>query len=162
MMREEPVSEPQSDGKPFAISKWLVREAWTRVKANRGAAGVDGESIAEFESDLHGNLYKLWNRMSSGSYIPPPVRAVEIPKKGGRGVRTLGVPTVADRVAQTVAYLCLEPEVEPVFHRTPTGIGRAARLTMRWRYVGSDAGNTTGLWIWISSRSSTRWTTRSF
>jgi RNA-directed DNA polymerase len=116
MMREEPVSEPKPDGKPFVISKWLVWEAWKRVKANRGAAGVDGESIAEFESDLHGNLYKLWNRMSSGSYMPPPVRAVEIPKKGGRGVRTLGVPTVADRVAQTVTYLYLEPEVEPVFH----------------------------------------------
>jgi RNA-directed DNA polymerase len=114
--REEPVSEPQPDGKPFVISKRLVWEAWLRVKANKGAAGVDEESIAEFEANLRGNLYKLWNRLSSGSYMPPPVRAVEIPKRGGRGVRTLGVPTVADRVAQTVAYLSLEPEVEPVFH----------------------------------------------
>jgi len=119
--REEPVSEPKPDGKPFAISKRLVWEAWLRVKANKGAAGIDEESIAEFERDLKGNLYKLWNRMSSGSYMPPPVRAVEIPKKGGRGVRTLGVPTVADRVAQTVAYLYLEPEVEPVFHSDSYG-----------------------------------------
>jgi RNA-directed DNA polymerase len=115
-MREEPVSEPKPDGKPFAISKRLVWEAWLRVKANKGAAGVDEESIEEFEANLKGNLYKLWNRMSSGSYMPPPVLAVEIPKKGGRGVRTLGVPTVADRVAQTVVRLYLEPVVEPMFH----------------------------------------------
>jgi RNA-directed DNA polymerase len=113
---EEPVSEPKAEGKPFVIDKWLVWEAWRRVKANRGAEGVDEGSIEEFEANLRGNLYKLWNRMSSGSYMPPPVRAVEIPKKGGRGSRMLGVPTVADRVAQTVAYLYLEPEVEPVFH----------------------------------------------
>lgn len=116
MMREEPVSEPKPDGKPFAISKRLVWEAWLRVKANKGVAGVDEESIEEFEANLKGNLYKLWNRMSSGSYMPPPVLAVEIPKKGGRGVRTLGVPTVADRVAQTVVRLYLEPVVEPMFH----------------------------------------------
>ena len=84
--REEPVSEPKPDGKPFAISKRLVWEAWLRVKANKGAAGVDEESIQAFEANLRGNLYKVWNRMSSGSYMPPPVRAVEIPKKGGRGV----------------------------------------------------------------------------
>ena len=136
------MSEPKPDGKPFAISKRLVWEAWRRVKANRGAGGVDGESIEEFESDLRGNLYKLWNRMSSGSYMPPPVRAVEIPKKGGRGVRVLGVPTVADRIAQTVAYLYLEPEVEPVFHSDSYGYrpGRSAHdalVTCRqrcWRY----------------------------
>ena len=110
------MSEPKPDGKPFAISKRLVWEAWLRVKANKGAAGVDEESIEEFEANLKGNLYKLWNRMSSGSYMPPPVLAVEIPKKGGRGVRTLGVPTVADRVAQTVVRLYLEPVVEPMFH----------------------------------------------
>jgi RNA-directed DNA polymerase len=109
------MSEPKPDGKPFAISKRLVWEAWRRVKANKGAAGVDEESIQAFEENLRGNLYKVWNRMSSGSYIPPPVRAVEIPKKSG-GSRMLGVPTVADRVAQTVAYLYLEPDVEPVFH----------------------------------------------
>jgi hypothetical protein len=110
--RDEPVSEPKPDGKPFAISKRLVWEAWRRVKANKGAAGVDEESIQAFEANLAGNLYKVWNRMSSGSYVPPPVRAVEIPKKGGRGVRTLGVPTVADRVecprgrGHLIAWVC--------------------------------------------------------
>jgi RNA-directed DNA polymerase len=113
--RDEPVSEPKPERKPFAISKRQVWEAWRRVKANKGAAGVDEESIQAFGANLRGNLYKVWNRMSSGSYIPPPVMAVEIPKKSG-GSRILGVPTVADRVAQTVAYLYLEPEVEPVFH----------------------------------------------
>ena len=110
------MSKPRPDGKAFVISKRLVWEAWLRVKANRGAAGVDEQSIQAFEANLAGNLYKLWNRMSSGSYMSPPVRAVQIPKKGGRGVRVLGVPTVADRVAQTVARLYLEPEVEPIFH----------------------------------------------
>jgi retron-type reverse transcriptase len=87
--------------KPFAIDKWLVYEAYQAVKANAGSAGVDKESIGDFEKDLKGNLYKIWNRMSSGSYFPPPVKAVAIPKKNG-GERILGVPTVADRVAQTV------------------------------------------------------------
>jgi group II intron reverse transcriptase/maturase len=134
MSRDEPVSGPKPDGKPFAISKRLVWEAWRRVKANKGAAGVDEESIQAFEANLRGNLYKVWNRMSSGSYMPPPVRAVEIPKKGsGRGVRVLGVPTVADRVAQTVAYLYLEPEVEPVFHPDSYGYrpGRSAHDALR-------------------------------
>src|SRR5207237_7516576 len=112
---EEPMSEPRSKDKPFAISKWVVWEAYQRVKANKGAAGVDGESIEEFERNLKGNLYKLWNRMSSGCYFPPPVRMVEIPKPGGRGVRVLGVPTVADRIAQTVVKMYLEPKVEPIF-----------------------------------------------
>ena len=114
--------------KSFAVSKQVVWEAYRRVKANQGAAGVDGESIAEFESDLKGNLYKLWNRLSSGSYMPPPVRAVEIPKRAGSGVRTLGVPTVADRIAQTVVRLYLEPGVEPVFHPDSYGYrpGRSA------------------------------------
>jgi RNA-directed DNA polymerase len=110
------VSEPKS--KPFVISKRVVFEAYRRVKANKGAAGVDDESIAAFEADLKGNLYKLWNRLSSGSYFPPPVKMVEIPKPGGGkgATRVLGVPTVADRVAQTVAALYLEPKVEPMFH----------------------------------------------
>ena len=90
------MSEPKP--KSFEISKWAVWEAYRRVKANKGGAGVDGESMAEFEQDLHGNLYKLWNRLSSGSYFPPPVRAVQIPKRDGSS-RTLGVPTVADRIA---------------------------------------------------------------
>jgi RNA-directed DNA polymerase len=121
------VSEPKLKAKPFVISKRVVWEAYKRVKANQGAAGVDGESIEEFEADLQGNLYKLWNRLSSGSYFPPPVRAVEIPKQDGR-MRVLGVPTVADRVAQTVVALYLEPGVEPVFHPDSYGYrpGRSA------------------------------------
>ena len=102
--------------KPYRISKQVVWEAYQQVKANQGAAGVDGESIATFEQNLKGNLYKIWNRMSSGSYLPPPVRAVEIPKPHGGGVRMLGVPTIADRVAQTVVAMFLEPLVEPMFH----------------------------------------------
>jgi RNA-directed DNA polymerase len=104
-----------SKAKPFSISKRVVFEAYKRVKANRGAAGVDEESIEEFEKDLKGNLYKIWNRMSSGSYFPPPVRAVDIGKKDG-GQRRLGVPTVSDRIAQTVAKMYFEPRVEPNFH----------------------------------------------
>jgi RNA-directed DNA polymerase len=110
------VSEPKQQDKPFQISKWVVWEAFQRVKANKGAAGVDEQSIEEFEQERDKNLYRIWNRLSSGSYFPPPVKAVEIPKAGGKGVRVLGVPTVADRVAQTVARMYLEPNVEPVFH----------------------------------------------
>jgi RNA-directed DNA polymerase len=110
------VGELKAPGKPFEISKRAVWEAWEKVKANKGAPGVDGQSIAEFETDLQGNLYKIWNRMSSGSYFPPPVRAVEIPKAHGAGTRILGVPTVADRVAQTVVAHELEAKVEPIFH----------------------------------------------
>jgi RNA-directed DNA polymerase len=103
------------EAKPYAIPRKLVWEAYKRVKANRGAAGVDGQSLGVFEQDLKDNLYKLWNRMSSGSYFPPPVRLVEIPKASG-GTRPLGIPTVTDRVAQTVVKMVLEPEVEPRFH----------------------------------------------
>jgi len=91
-----------------------VSRAYRLVKANAGAAGVDRETIEQFEKDLENNLYKIWNRMSSGSYFPPPVRAVAIPKKSG-GQRILGVPTVADRVAQTVVKLVIEPTLEKVF-----------------------------------------------
>jgi len=111
------VNEPKQQDKPFDISKWVVWEAYQRVTANKGAAGVDGMSIAEFEQDRDKHLFWIWNRMSSGSYFPPPVTAVEIPKPGKKNaVRVLGVPTVADRVAQTVAKMYLEPRVEPVFH----------------------------------------------
>ena len=103
------------EAKPFLIPKREVWEAFKRVKANQGAAGVDGQSIADFEADLSNNLYKLWNRLSSGSYFPPPVRRVDIPKASG-GTRPLGIPTVADRVAQEVARRYLEPILEPVFH----------------------------------------------
>jgi hypothetical protein len=113
--------------KPFVIPKALVWEAFQRVKANGGSAGVDNESIEEFEKSLGDNLYKLWNRMGSGSYFPPPVKAVPIPKKSG-GTRMLGVPTVADRVAQTVVKMVLEPVLEPVFDRDSFGYrpGRSA------------------------------------
>ena len=119
--------EPVPEAKPYDIPKQLVWEAYQRVKANRGAAGVDGESLAGFEKDLKGNLYKVWNRMSSGSYLPPPVRLVEIPKESG-GIRPLGIPTVADRVAQTVVKMVFEPQVEPVFHEDSYGYrpGRGA------------------------------------
>ncbi len=102
--------------KSYDISKQVVWEAYKRVKANKGAAGIDDESIDCFEENLKDNLYKIWNRMSSGSYFPPPVKAVEIPKKSG-GKRILGVPTVADRIAQMVAKMYFEPMVEPHFHR---------------------------------------------
>jgi len=112
--------------KPFVISKELVMEAYGRVKANQGAAGVDGVSLEEFEKDLRNNLYKIWNRMSSGTYFPPPVKAVEIPKPGG--TRMLGVPTVGDRVAQTVVALTLEARTESIFHDDSYGYrpGRSA------------------------------------
>ena len=117
-----------SSGKSFAISKWEVQEAWETVKANRGAPGVDGCSLEDFEADLKHQLDKIWNRMSSGSYFPPPVRAVEIPKPHGGGTRILGVPTVADRVAQTVVARRLAREVEPIFHADSYGYrpGRSA------------------------------------
>jgi RNA-directed DNA polymerase len=111
------------EAKPYYIPKQLVWDAYQRVKANRGAAGADGESLAMFEKDLKGNLYKVWNRMSSGSYFPPPVRLVEIPKGHG-GTRPLGIPTVGDRVAQTVVKMVLEPMVEPVFHPDSYGYRR--------------------------------------
>jgi RNA-directed DNA polymerase len=104
-----------SKAKPFCISKQEVWEAYKRVKANKGAAGVDEQSIADFEKRLKPNLYKIWNRMSSGSYFPPPVRTVKIPKANG-GERKLGIPTVSDRIAQMVVKSRLEPEVDPLFH----------------------------------------------
>jgi RNA-directed DNA polymerase len=129
------------EAKPFNIPKRVVWKAFKRVKANRGTAGVDRQSIAEFEADLSNNLYKLWNRMCSGSYFPPPVRRVEIPKADG-GIRPLGIPTVADRIAQEVARRYLEPRLEPVFHADSYGYrpGRSAIDAVRtarqrcWRY----------------------------
>jgi len=112
-------TKPES--KAFDISKQLVWAAYQKVKANKGAAGVDGQSLADFAQDEKDNLYKIWNRMSSGSYFPPPVKAVEIPKAGGKGVRVLGVPTVADRIAQTVVAMVLESTVEPMFHPNSYG-----------------------------------------
>ncbi len=121
------MNESRSQVKPFDIPKSMVWEAYQRVKANKGAAGVDGQSVEQFEQDLRNNLYRLWNRMSSGSYFPPPVKAVKIPKASG-GVRILGIPTVADRIAQTVVAMFLERLVEPVFHPDSYGYrpGRSA------------------------------------
>ena len=104
-----------TQAKPFPVTKRQVWEAYKRVKANKGGAGVDGQTLEEFEQDVGDNLYKLWNRMASGSYMPPPVKRVEIPKEGG-GIRPLGIPTVADRVAQMVVKQALEPELEGHFH----------------------------------------------
>jgi len=101
--------------KTYDISRREVWEAWLQVKANQGGSGVDRQSLEDFEKDLKGNLYKVWNRMASGSYMPPPVREVKIPKKSG-GERRLGIPTVSDRVAQTVVKRRLEPRLERVFH----------------------------------------------
>jgi RNA-directed DNA polymerase len=122
------VDELKASGKSFEISKWEVWEAWERVRANKGAPGVDGVSIGEFEKDLRKNLYKIWNRMSSGSYFPPAVRAVEIPKSHGGGTRILGVPTVADRIAQTVVARRIEERAELAFHPDSYGYrpGRSA------------------------------------
>lgn len=106
--------------KPFEISKKLVFQAYQEVKAKGGSAGIDKESIEDFERDLKDNLYKLWNRLSSGSYFPPPVKGVHIPKKSG-GERLLGVPTVSDRIAQTVVKIMLEPILDPIFDENSYG-----------------------------------------
>jgi len=127
--------------KPFCIAKREVWEAYKRVKANQGAAGVDGQSIAQFEERLSKNLYRIWNRMSSGSYYPPPVRRVDIPKGDGR-TRPLGIPTVSDRIAQMVVQRYLERILEPVFHKDSYGYrpGRSAHQALAvarqrcWRY----------------------------
>lgn len=128
--------------KPFCIAKREVWEAYKRVKANQGAAGVDGQSIAQFEEDLSNNLYRIWIRMSSGSYFPPPVLRVEIPKDGGAGVRPLGIPTVSDRIAQMVVKQHLEPLLEAHFHEDSYGYrpGRSAHDALNvarqrcWKY----------------------------
>jgi RNA-directed DNA polymerase len=126
------VSRSDLKNKPFVIPKQLVWEAYKQVKANKGAAGVDQETLDDFEKDLQGNLYLVWNRMSSGTYFPPPVRAVEIPKSHG-GTRVLGVPTVADRIAQTVVALYLEPRTERIFHPDSYGYrrGRSAHDALK-------------------------------
>lgn len=135
--REELVDE----AKPYCISKQRVYEAYLRVRANKGAAGIDNETIEAFESKLKDNLYRIWNRMSSGSYFPPAVKAVEIPKADGK-TRQLGIPTVGDRVAQTVVKMQLDPLVEPKFHDDSYGYrpGRSAHQALAtarkrcWKY----------------------------
>lgn len=127
--------------KPYCIAKRTVWEAYQQVKANRGSAGIDDETIAMFEQNLSKNLYKLWNRMSSGSYFPPSVKQVEIPKAKG-GTRRLGIPTVSDRVAQTVVKLLIEPILDPMFHSDSYGYrpGRSAKQAIAvtrkrcWQY----------------------------
>lgn len=119
----------------------MIWEAYQQVRTNRGAAGIDDETIADFERNLPKNLYKLWNRMSSGSYFPPPVKVVEIPKASG-GIRRLGVPTVSDRIAQTVVKLLIEPKLDALFHPDSYGYrpGRSAKQAIAitrercWRY----------------------------
>ena len=110
------MDELKSSKKSFEISKQEVWEAYRKVRANKGAPGVDEVTLSDFDAGLRDNLYRIWNRMSSGSYFPPPVRAVEIPKAHNSGTRVLGVPTIADRVAQTVVARRLEAKVEPIFH----------------------------------------------
>jgi len=130
-----------SSTKPFVIAKRAVWEAYQQVKANRGAAGIDEETIAMFEQDLSRNLYKLWNRMASGSYFPPPVKQVEIPKAKG-GTRKLGIPTVSDRIAQTIVKRIIEPILDPIFHPDSYGYrpGRSAKQAIAvirkrcWQY----------------------------
>ncbi len=119
---------PQLEVKSFEIRKRLVYEAWMKVQANNGAPGVDAVTIDRFADKETDNLYKLWNRMSSGSYFPGPVRAVEIPKDHGAGVRVLGVPNTVDRIAQTAAAMLLEEKLEPIFHHDSYGYrpGRSA------------------------------------
>jgi RNA-directed DNA polymerase len=109
------MTSTNTTNKPFVIDKRLVYEAYKAVKSKDGAAGVDGQTIEQFELDLSGNLYKIWNRMSSGCYFPQPVRAVAIPKKSGDGERILGVPTVGDRIAQMVVKQLIEPDLDPIF-----------------------------------------------
>jgi RNA-directed DNA polymerase len=133
-----------SKTKPFSITKEVVWEAYKKVKSNKGSAGVDDVSIEEFEKDLKNNLYKIWNRMSSGSYFPPPVKLVEIGKRDG-GVRPLGIPTVGDRVAQMAVKIMLEPSIEPYFHPDSYGyrpgksaldaVGKARERCWRYNWV---------------------------
>ena len=120
-----------SKTKSFDISKQAVWNSYLKVKSNQGAAGVDRQSIVMFEGDLKNNLYKIWNRMSSGSYFPPPVLRVEIPKGDGK-MRALGIPTVADRIAQMVVKNHVEPELETIFHPDSYGYrpGRSARQAL--------------------------------
>ena len=132
------------ESKQYNISKKVVLEAYKRVRQNKGSAGIDGIDFAKFEENLKDNLYKIWNRMSSGSYFPSPVLAVEIPKKNG-GVRTLGIPTISDRIAQMTARMYLEPKVEPIFHKDSYGyrpnksaidaIGKVRQRCWRYDYV---------------------------
>ncbi len=158
IMGSSSCANPNGDGravpmKPFDIPKRLVVQAWRLVRANRGAPGVDEESLDLFERDFKRNLYRIWNRMSSGSYFPAPVKEVMIPKKSG-GQRPLGIPTVSDRVAQTVVKLVLEPELEPHFHEDSYGTDREDQLIKQSRSLANVAGGTIGCLSLISGECS--------
>ena len=142
------MSEPKP--KSFEISKWAVWEAYRRVKANKGGAGVDEQSIEEFEQDLHGNLYKLWNRLSSGSYFPPPVRAVEIPKRDGSSENARGADRRGSGSPRRSCAHTWSPAWSRCSTRTPMGIGRGVRRTTRSGSAGSGAGAATGCSTWTS------------
>ena len=130
--------------KQYHIDKRIVYLAYRKVKANRGSPGIDGIGFEDYERNLKNNLYKLWNRMSSGSYFPKPVMAVEIPKKNG-GVRVLGIPTIEDRIAQMTAKLYIEPVLDPLFHEDSYGyrpnksaldaVGKARERCWKYDYV---------------------------
>lgn len=142
MESDQPIREESFEmARSFEISKQSVWLAYQRVKENRGSAGIDEQTMNDFEKNLKGNLYRIWNRMSSGTYFPPPVKAVEIPKKAG-GVRVLGVPCISDRIAQTVVKMNLEPELDNHFHEDSYGyrpgksaIDAVAKTRQRcWQY----------------------------
>lgn len=124
------------------ISKQMIWQAYRKVKANQGSAGIDGESMEQFEENLSNNLYKLWNRMASGSYFPPAIKGVSIPKKNGK-FRMLGIPTVSDRIAQMVLKDYLEPKIDPEFHSS-SFIVLAKVLTKHWNKQGQTAGKRVG------------------
>ncbi|MDX2679244.1 hypothetical protein [Streptomyces soliscabiei] len=134
----------KSSDKPFDISKREVLEAYYEVRANKGAPGVDGQSIDEFEKDLKGNLYKIWNRMSSGTYFPPPVRAVEIPKQHGGGTRMLGIPPSPTGLPRPWWPDTSWNGWNRCSIRTPTGIGPSGRPMTRSHAAGNAAGGRTG------------------
>ncbi len=127
------------ESKPYEIPKMAILDAYKRVKANRGNAGIDSVDFVEFDKNLKNNLYKLWNRMSSGSYIPSPVMVVEIPKKAER-TRRLGIPTITDRIAQMVAKMYIEPSVELIFHEDSYGY-RPQKSAIDAIKQGQDVGN---------------------
>ena len=136
------MDELKSSGKPFEISKQEVWDAWIKVKGNKGAPGVDGQSIEAFETDLKNNLYKIWNRMSSGTYFPPPVMAVEIPKPMAAGPGFSGCPLSRTGSRRPWRRPGWRPRWNRSSTRTPTGTGRDAALWTRWRHAGSAAGRT--------------------
>src|SRR5665647_634059 len=139
------------EGKPFEISKHQVMEAYRRVKAKHGGGGTDGVDFTEFEKDLKNNLYKIWNRMSSGCYFPAAVRGVEIPKKNGKK-RLLGIPTIEDRVAQMVVRMSFESIVEPIFCQTHLDIDPIGQQSTLLVSPEKDAGKCRGFWsstLWV-------------